>query len=96
MKTFEDLKFTDRKSPYSMIDSQALMFFDNGYGISVITGEGAYSDEDHPYEAAVLKGIQDKWLICYDTPITDDVLGYNTEKDITSIMKRIQELPIAK
>lgn len=96
MKTFEDLKFISRKEPFSTIDSQALMFFDNGYGISVITGKGAYSDENNPYEAAVLKGNQFEWNICYDTPITDDVIGYNTAKDITSIMKRIQELPIAK
>lgn len=96
MKTFEDLVFTSRKEPFSMIDTQALMFFENGYGISVITGEGAYSDDQCPYEAAVLKGNQAEWNICYDTPITDAVLGYNTAEDITSIMKRIQELPIAK
>ena len=96
MKTFEDLVFTNRRGPFSMIDTQALMFFDNGYGISVITGEGAYSDDQCPYEAAVLKGNQTEWNICYDTPITDDVLGFNDAHRITAIMKQIQELPIAK
>ena len=46
--------------------------FDNGYGASVITGGIAYCNEAQPYELAVLEYDE----LCYDTPITDDVIGY--------------------
>ena len=30
--------------------------------------------------------------ICYDTPITDDVIGYLREIDVTDVMEKIQKL----
>ena len=86
-KTFKDLEFV----PHPVMGAggtRAYMEFANGYGISVITGEYAYSDEEHPYEAAVLCG----GAICYDTPITEDVVGHLDEEGVTQIMKQIQEL----
>lgn len=86
-KTFKDLEF---KPHPTMGDggTRAYMVFSNGYGISVITGEWAYADELNPYEVAVLVG----GAICYNTPITDDVIGHLDEEGVTDIMKRIQEL----
>ena len=85
MKTFKDLEFTDK----DYIDGQrAVLEFDNGYGISVITGYGAYGSTDAPYEIAVLKD----GVICYDTEITSDVVGYLTPDKVTKIMIKIQEL----
>jgi len=85
MKTFKDLNFTDKNH----IDGQrAVLEFDNGYGISVITGYGAYGSTDAPYEIAVLKD----GGICYDTEITSDVIGYLTPDRVTKIMIKIQEL----
>lgn len=86
-KTFKDLEFV----PHPVMGAggtRAYMEFPNGYEISVITGEYAYSDEDHPYEAAVLH----EGRVCYDTPITDDVVGHLDEEGVTEIMKKIQEL----
>ena len=90
MKTFNDLKFKPHRNPG--FDTQSVMFFDNGYGISVITGERAYGDDKSPYECAVIKGNKENWSIVYDTPITNDVIGYCDEDKITEIMKQIQEL----
>jgi hypothetical protein len=30
--------------------------------------------------------------LCYDTPVTDDVLGHRDEQDIENIMEEIQAL----
>jgi len=87
MKEFKDLVFNVH--PSMMFNTQAKMEFDNGYGISVITGRGAYGNETHPYEVAVLKD----GFICYNTPITNDVIGWLDAKGVTEIMKKIQELP---
>ena len=62
--------------------------FDNGYGVSVICGFGAYGNNDKPYELAILKN----GSLCYDTEITDDVIGYLTPDKVTEYMIRIQEL----
>lgn len=91
MKTFKDLVFNKHPN-FPMFSMQARMFFPNGYGISVVAGEYAYSDNENPYECGVLKGNSDKWDLTYDTPITDDVIGYCDEEKVTEIMKQIQEL----
>lgn len=90
MKTFEDLDFRPHPNGYG---SQAIMFFGNGYGISVITGPLYYSDVAHPYEAAILSGYSFNDLhLCYSTPIADDVIGHLTKSGVTKIMKKIQKL----
>lgn len=59
--------------------------FDNGYGASVITGGIAYCNDEQPYELAVLKDYE----LCYDTPITDDVIGYLTNDEVYELLDRI-------
>tara|TARA_B100000927_G_scaffold268439_1_gene243209 strand:- start:370 stop:636 length:267 start_codon:yes stop_codon:yes gene_type:complete len=86
MKIFEDLEFK-KHSAFPHFKSQALMEFDNKYGISVVNGQGAYCSEG-TYEVAVLF----EGNLTYDTHITDDVLGHLSPKEITDIMKDIQEL----
>tara|TARA_R110002020_G_scaffold225658_4_gene435757 strand:- start:858 stop:1178 length:321 start_codon:yes stop_codon:yes gene_type:complete len=68
-------------------DSTVRIEFDNGYTASVITG--GYGNANAPYELAVLIGNS----ITYDTPITDDVLGYLTEADVIRVCANIQALP---
>jgi hypothetical protein len=80
--TFNDLKFY----PLGHLKlSRAKLELPNGYGISVITGENAYSGED-TYEVAILHNNE----ICYDTPLTDSVLGYQTEENINNILKELE------
>ena len=62
--------------------------FDNGYGASVITGGIAYCNESQPYELAVLKDND----LCYDTPITDDIIGYLTSNEVYDLLDRIEQL----
>jgi hypothetical protein len=88
MKTFKDLKFETHPNFGYGFDTQATMNFENGYGVSVVTGDAAYSSESQPYEVAILK--DDK--LCYDTHITNDVLGHNTEESVTHIMEQVQNL----
>ena len=87
MKTFNDLDF----NPMDMgigIGIQARINFDNGYGASVIRSPYSYGGNQGLYELAVIKDN----AICYDTPITDDVIGYLTEDDVTKYLGQIQEL----
>ena len=62
--------------------------FNNGYGASVITGSIAYCNEKKPFELAVLKNGK----ICYDTPITDDVISYLTSNEVYELLDRIEQL----
>lgn len=85
-KTFDDLEF--RPHPYGEgIASQ--IFFDNGFGASVVSFESSYGGKKGLYELAVL----DKdGKLTYDTPITDDVVGYLSPEQVTEYLFRIQDL----
>lgn len=63
--------------------------FPNGYTASVITGGHSYSNDEEPYEIAVMYN----GYLCYDTPITDDVVGYLTEDAANDILQQIAALP---
>lgn len=67
-------------------------FFPNGYGVSVVRFPGSYGYEQGLYEVAVIKGIDDDFELCYDTPVTDDVMGHCDEVDVENIMKEVQAL----
>ena len=91
---FSDLQF----QPHPVaIGIQARHFFDNGYGISVvkfrgIVGGGSYGYEQGLYESAVLKGTEENWQICYDTPMTSDVIGHQTEEEVEELLQQIENL----
>ncbi len=75
--------------PSSFGGQSAKHTFPNGYTASVITGGHSYPNDEEPYEIAVM---QDGYL-CYDTPVTDDVLGYLTEEAANDILQQIANLP---
>jgi len=98
MKTFKDLTFNTHPVCNGL---QALCFFANGFGVSVvrfrlpeINRYGSYTDNESEWELAILYGDEKKWEITYNTPITNDVLGHLLEADVTEIMKQVQNLPI--
>ena len=67
--------------------------FDNGYGASIVCHDMSYGGpfvegESNVYELAVLHNGH----LCYDTPITDDVLGWLTIEEINETLKKIKEL----
>jgi len=86
MKTFNDLEF---KQDIQRGLNAARIMFDNGYGASVVVGPYTYGGEDGLYELGVLGK---DGILCYDTPITDDVEGYLTEEGVTEFLKQIQSL----
>ena len=44
------------------------------------------------YELAVMELIDDKWGLTFETEITNDVLGWLTEEDVTKFLREIEEL----
>lgn len=76
---FEDLKFD--KHPSFMLQDIARCCFPNGYGLSVVNGDGAYCTKD-TYEVAVLHDGE----LTYDTPLTDDVMSCVTPERITELI----------
>ena len=86
MKTFKDLQFKQHPWADGIISR---IVFENGYGASVVRHEYSYGGKDGLYELAVLNNDGD---LTYDTPITNDVLGYLTDKDVTEVLIKIQQL----
>ncbi len=87
MKTFKDLEF--KEHPNHLGGVQAVITFDNGYGASVVCTPHTYGGDRGLYELAVL----DKdGNLCYDTTVTNDVIGYLRPQDVTDVMEKIQQL----
>ena len=87
MKQFKDIEFKPNPMGADFgITSRTQ--FDNGYEVSVVRSEYTYGGKDGLYELAVFKDGE----ICYDTPITDDVIGYLRPEDVTDVMAKIQQL----
>ena len=68
-------------------------FFTNGYGVSIVQHSFSHGASQGLWEMAVLKGTKDDWDICYDTPITSDVLGYLTVSDVNDYCTQVEQLP---
>ena len=94
------MKFTDLDfHPHGSFPDgiAARQFFPNGYGVSVVRfttpfGSGSYGAEEGLYEVAILKGLEEDWEICYDTPITDDIIGYQSVEDIDNLLSQVESL----
>lgn len=65
-----------------------VFLFENGYGASVVKNIFSYGNTRNLFELAVLKDGQ----ICYGTEITDDVIGYLTNRQVLRILERIKNL----
>jgi hypothetical protein len=88
--TFEDLKFTDTKFNNGI---QSVVRFENNYGASVIKHDYSYGSKQGLYELAIIKYDESgDWGLCYDTPLTNDVLGYLSEAEITTYLMQIEQL----
>jgi hypothetical protein len=87
MKTFKDLEFEPHAAGMGGVMSR--IQFDNGYGASVVKTPYTYGGDKGLYELAVIKDDE----LCYDTPITNDVIGYLRPEDVTDVMEKIQQLP---
>ena len=95
MKTFKDLTFEPH--PNEIVGGeQAILKFDNGRAVSVITGSTwCHASNDKPYEVGFMK--EDGKLGCvylnkdtmhvalYEEADHNDVVGYCTKNDVTRI-----------
>lgn len=83
--TFNDLTFL----PATYADGvHSIVTFDNGYGASIVKTDRSYGSKEGLYELAVLFD----GLICYDTPITNNVIGSLTEDKVTELLQKIEAL----
>ena len=67
--------------------------FKNGYGASVIRNDFSYGGGLRLFKITI---INSEYEICYDTPITCDVIGYLNEDEVTETLKEIEALPPRK
>lgn len=72
---------------------QVLYKFKNGYGASVIQGPYSYGGPEGLYEVAVIEWSGIGYDLTYDTPITDDVLGYLEAEEVKGVLSQIEALP---
>ena len=91
MATFQDLEFKELGTEGYGI--RAFIKFDNGYGVSVIRTKHSYGGAAGLYELAVL---DQEGELCYNTPITSDILGWLKEDDVTEALQRIKALKMKK
>jgi len=74
---------------------QIVFRFDNNYGLSVVSHSFSYGNKQEKFEIAIIKfnsEDDDDWNITYDTPITDDVLGYQSKGDALDVIRKTIEL----
>ena len=83
----------ERAHPAGMGGVQRLYEFQNGYGASVVRFFGSYGHEDGKWELAVLKySAPGDYELTYDTPITNDVLGWLSDEQVDSTLAQIEAL----
>jgi hypothetical protein len=88
MKKFEDLDFKKLTDQY-MSGVKARMMFENGFGVSVVSHTYSYGGKDGLFEIAVL---DEDGCLTYNTPVTNDVIGYLNPDEVTDIMEQVQNL----
>lgn len=73
---------------------QKIYRFTNNYGASVVRHSRSYGHEKGLWELAVIKfSTPEKWNITYNTPITDNVIGYLNKKQVQAYLQQIEALP---
>ena len=68
---------------------QKIYHFPNGYGASVVRNPFSYGGEMGLWEIAVLDEYDN---LTYETPITDDVIGYLNDDEVIEVLNKIKEL----
>lgn len=73
----------------------SIFHFKNGYGANICRGPYTYGGDDDLWELAVTKEYQDGWDLCFNTPITNDVIGWLDVAGVEKLLKQIEALPDA-
>ena len=69
--------------------TQRVYKFPNGYGASVIRHKGSYGFAKGLWELAVLDS---SGTLCYDTPVSNDVIGYLSDEEVILKLNEIKGL----
>jgi len=96
----ELLNITSSEFAVYMVDNQDLndggqivLRFDNGMGASIVQHDGSYE-----LEMAVIEfggdATRNDWEITYDTPITSDVLGHLSIREMNNYLFAIKSLVV--
>jgi hypothetical protein len=85
-KTFENIDFERNEDLDGVVGR---IMFDNGFGASIVRHIMSYGGKLGLYELAILDKEGD---LTYDTPVTNDVIGYLTPEEVTNYLIKIQEL----
>jgi hypothetical protein len=90
MKTFKDLDFKKHPMAEGLDGVVSRIFFDNGFGASVVKHQYSYGGDRGLYELAVLDCNGE---LHYDNLVANgDVIGYLRPEDVTDVMEKIQKL----
>ena len=65
--------------------------FENDYGASIIRNKYSYGNEDKLLELGVIAYDGPDWELVYNTPVTDDVIGYATFPMVVEELKKIEK-----
>lgn len=87
MKTFRDLEFKKHWA-LPIIEKQAVIEFNNGYGVSVVSGGILHLGNGNLH----IIGILENGSLTYNSGITKDTIGYCNVRKVTGIMKKVQAL----
>lgn len=71
---------------------QKFVEFDNGYTASVVSNDMSYGGDRGLFEIAILVNSE----IVYDTPVTNDVIGFLDFEGVVQTLESIKQLPQRK
>ncbi len=73
---------------------QRLYRFGNGYGASVVRHSFSYGSDEGLWELAVIRylGENERFVLVYDTSVSDDVIGHLSETDVNELLNKIEAL----
>lgn len=80
----KDLKFKPRFDEDPEFGEQAILYFDNGYGVSVLFGTGFYSNGKDTYEVGIIKRVNGLF------ELVGEPYGYRKAQEVTEIMRQVQ------
>lgn len=86
----------ERSHPARMGGVQKIYRFENGYGASVVRFSFSYGGDEGLWGLAVVKFDpvnQSDWHLDYTTPITNDVIGYQSDEEVAELLDQISALP---
>jgi hypothetical protein len=92
--TYKDLVFHRLETTPGGDVCQAIVRFDNGLGLSVLSGPGTLTSADRPFEAAVISFAEDgTYSLVYPDFTHDDVLTFLTGDQVSEYMVSVSSEP---